>query len=121
MSELNGPLAGYKVLDLTRLLPGPVATQNMADLGAEVIKIEDIDHPDYTRFFPPLLGGESVHFLSVNRSKKSLALKLGSDEGRTVLYQLEIIHCYSNCEQGFRFSLQFFLAFEALLYVLFMS
>ncbi|MCP4122939.1 MAG: CoA transferase [Bacteroidetes bacterium] len=88
MSELNGPLKGIKILDLTRLLPGPLATQYLADLGAEVIKIEDVDFPDYTRFFPPHLGSESIHYLSVNRSKKSLAIKLGSEEGKAVFFDM---------------------------------
>ena len=47
----QGPLQGIRILDLSRLLPGPLATQMMADLGAEVIKIEDPKAPDYTRFF----------------------------------------------------------------------
>ena len=50
----QGPLQGIRILDLSRLLPGPLATQMLADLGAEVIKIEDPKAPDYTRFFPPL-------------------------------------------------------------------
>jgi crotonobetainyl-CoA:carnitine CoA-transferase CaiB-like acyl-CoA transferase len=88
MTELKGPLKGIKILDLTRLLPGPLATQYLADLGAEVIKIEDVDFPDYTRFFPPQLGSESVHFLSINRSKKSLCIKLGSKEGNDIFFDL---------------------------------
>jgi crotonobetainyl-CoA:carnitine CoA-transferase CaiB-like acyl-CoA transferase len=88
MPELKGPLKGIKILDLTRLLPGPLATQYLADLGAEIIKIEDVDFPDYTRFFPPQLGSESVHFLSINRSKKSLCMKLGSEEGNAIFFDL---------------------------------
>lgn len=88
MNELKGPLKGIKVLDLTRLLPGPLATQYLADLGAEVIKIEDAEHPDYVRFFPPQIGGQSIHYLTLNRSKKSLAFKLGTEEGRALFYDL---------------------------------
>ncbi len=88
MTELKGPLKGIRILDLTRLLPGPLATQYLADLGAEVIKIEDVDHPDYIRFFPPQIGNQSVHYLSLNRSKKSLAFKLGTEEGRQIFYDL---------------------------------
>ncbi len=87
-TTLEGPLKGIKVLDLTRLLPGPLATQYLADLGAEVIKIEDVDFPDYTRFFPPQIGTESVHYLSINRSKKSLSIKLGSEEGNAIFFDL---------------------------------
>lgn len=88
MNELKGPLKGIRILDLTRLLPGPLATQYLADLGAEVIKIEDADHPDYVRFFPPQIGGQSIHYLTLNRSKKSLAFKLGTEEGRALFYNL---------------------------------
>lgn len=84
----QAPLSGIRIIDLTRLLPGPLATQYLADLGAEVIKIEDIDFPDYARFFPPHVGSESVHYLSVNRSKKSLALKLGTEAGKNVFFDL---------------------------------
>jgi crotonobetainyl-CoA:carnitine CoA-transferase CaiB-like acyl-CoA transferase len=95
-----GPLNGIKILDLTRLLPGPLATQYLADLGADVIKIEDIKYPDYIRNFPPHVGGESVHFLSVNRSKKSLALDLNSDEGISVF--LELVAKADVVMEGFR-------------------
>ena len=84
----EGPLKGIKILDLTRLLPGPLATQYMADLGAEVIKIEDIKYPDYIRFFPPQIGEHSVHYLSINRSKKSFAVNLGSNEGKALFFEL---------------------------------
>lgn len=88
MTTLKGPLKGIKVLDLTRLLPGPLATQYLADLGADVIKIEDKDRPDYIRFFPPQIKGQSVHYLSLNRSKRSLAFKLDSEEGRKLFFDL---------------------------------
>ena len=88
MTTLEGPLKGIRILDLTRLLPGPLASQYMADLGAEVIKIEDVDHPDYIRFFPPQIKNQSVHYLTLNRSKKSLSFKLGTEEGRKIFYDL---------------------------------
>lgn len=56
------PLAGIRVLDLTRLLPGAVMTLMLVDLGAEVIKIEDPNGGDYARWYPPILDGQSVFF-----------------------------------------------------------
>lgn len=80
MTEARGPLAGLRVLDLTRLLPGPVATMHLADLGAEVIKIEDTGAGDYARAMGPgeraADGGDSLFFRLVNRNKKSLRLDL---------------------------------------------
>jgi alpha-methylacyl-CoA racemase len=84
----QGPLVGIKILDLTRLLPGPLATQMLADLGAEVIKIEDPKAPDYTRHFFPQKGGMAISFITLNRSKKSLALDLKSEKGRKIFYDL---------------------------------
>ena len=84
----QGPLQGIRILDLSRLLPGPLATQMMADLGAEVIKIEDPKAPDYTRFFPPQKGSLSVTYLSINRSKRSVTLDLKSEEGKRKFFEL---------------------------------
>lgn len=84
----QGPLVGIRVLDLTRLLPGPLATMMMADMGAEVIKIEDRDDPDYIRNFPPLVGKESAFYLSLNRSKRSLSLNLRSKKGKELFMDL---------------------------------
>ncbi|MBK9329112.1 MAG: CoA transferase [Sphingobacteriales bacterium] len=84
----QGPLQGIRILDLSRLLPGPLATQMMADLGAEVIKIEDPKAPDYTRFFPPQKGSLSLHYLSINRSKKSITLDLKSETGINKFFEL---------------------------------
>jgi len=82
----GGPLAGLRILDLTRLLPGPVATMHLADLGAEVIKIEDTGAGDYARAMGPGertagAGGDSVFFRMVNRNKKSLRLDLKQAAG----------------------------------------
>ena len=49
----NGPLQGIRILDLTRLYPGPLGTMMLADMGADVIKIEDMNAPDYMRYYPP--------------------------------------------------------------------
>lgn len=82
------PLTGVKVLDLTRLLPGPFCSQIMADFGAEVIKIEDTEQGDYTRWMAPVLGESSVLFYAVNRNKKSIKLNLKKEAGKEVFYKL---------------------------------
>jgi crotonobetainyl-CoA:carnitine CoA-transferase CaiB-like acyl-CoA transferase len=76
------PLDGLVVLDLTRLLPGAAATMQLANFGAEVIKIEEPGFGDYARTIPPLLDGEGAVFRMVNRGKKSVVLDLKSDAGR---------------------------------------
>ncbi len=70
------PLAGLRVLDLSRLLPGPYATLVMADLGATVDKVEDPTGGDYIRQMPPFSGDESALFYALNRNKRSVALDL---------------------------------------------
>ncbi|WP_238364570.1 CaiB/BaiF CoA transferase family protein [Mesobacterium pallidum] len=77
----TGPLAGIKVLDFSRILSGPYASMVLADLGAEVIKIEPMDTGDETRNFPPFQGQLSHYYIALNRSKQSLALNLKSPEG----------------------------------------
>ncbi|AEG15884.1 Alpha-methylacyl-CoA racemase [Desulfofundulus kuznetsovii DSM 6115] len=81
-------LENMKVLDLTRLLPGPYATMILADLGAEVLKIEDPGAGDYMREMGPRLGRESVWFHAVNRNKKSMRLNLKAPQGREVFLRL---------------------------------
>ncbi len=78
----TGPLLGLRILDLTRLLPGPLGTMLMADMGAEVIKIEDPNAPDYIRAFPPYVNGESANYLAYNRSKRSVLLNYQTPDGR---------------------------------------
>ena len=78
----TGPLLGLRILDLTRLLPGPLGTMLMADMGAEVIKIEDPNAPDYVRAFPPYVNGESVNYMAYNRSKRSVLLDYQTAGGR---------------------------------------
>jgi alpha-methylacyl-CoA racemase len=82
------PLAGLRVLDLTRLLPGGYATQMLADLGADVVKIEEPGLGDYARTMPPLKGDVGQGFLAVNRNKRSVALNLKHPEGREALLRL---------------------------------
>ncbi|WP_248909557.1 CaiB/BaiF CoA transferase family protein [Halocatena marina] len=82
-------LDGVRVLDLTRLLPGPYATQLLADAGADVIKIEDTDSGDYARYMPPVTdSGVGAVFDGVNRGKRSVALDLKTDGGRDAFYRL---------------------------------
>ena len=84
----NAPLAGLRVLDLSRLLPGPVATLHLADLGADVVKIEDNGVGDYARTMGAGPDGTSWFFRAVNRNKRGLRLDLKQDEGRAVLRRL---------------------------------
>lgn len=83
-----GPLAGVKIIDFTRLLPGPLATMFLADMGADVVKVEDPDSPDYIRDFEPRVNGMSLFYLSLNRSKRSLAVNYLSSEGKKVIHDL---------------------------------
>jgi crotonobetainyl-CoA:carnitine CoA-transferase CaiB-like acyl-CoA transferase len=77
------PLEGTVVLDLSRVLAGPLATMVLADLGARVIKVEDPRGGDFSRGWkPPALDGEAAYFLSVNRRKESAAVDLGTPEGQ---------------------------------------
>lgn len=83
-----GPLAGIRVLDFSRILSGPYATQILADLGAEVVKIETIDKGDETRHFPPFKGPFSHYFIALNRGKESIALNLKSERGAEIARRL---------------------------------
>lgn len=82
-----GPLQGVRVVDLTRVLAGPFASQGLGDLGAEILKIEPPGGDD-TRRFPPHVGTESHYFLALNRNKKSLVIDLKTDEGQDLLRRL---------------------------------
>jgi crotonobetainyl-CoA:carnitine CoA-transferase CaiB-like acyl-CoA transferase len=76
------PLEGLRVLDLSRVLAGPYATMALADLGADVIKVEHPERGDDTRHWgPPFAGGESAYFLSINRNKRSVGVDLKTEEG----------------------------------------
>jgi alpha-methylacyl-CoA racemase len=93
----QGPLQGIRILDLSRLLPGPVGTMMMADMGAEVIKIENPNQPDYVRNFPPFYEVEdenhkkieiSANYIAFNRSKKSVFLDYNTLEGKNTFLEL---------------------------------
>jgi crotonobetainyl-CoA:carnitine CoA-transferase CaiB-like acyl-CoA transferase len=82
------PLDGIRVIDLSRILAGPYATMLLADMGAEVIKVEEPGKGDDTRAWPSFAGGESTYFMSVNRGKKSLTLDLKAEAGKAILRKL---------------------------------
>jgi formyl-CoA transferase len=83
------PLAGIRVVDLTRVMTGPYCTMMLGDLGADVVKIELPGKGDDTRSWgPPFIDGESTYFLSINRNKRSIALDLKSAGGQDVLWRL---------------------------------
>lgn len=86
MSEL--PLEGVRVLDLSRLLPGPFATLQLADLGAEVIKVESPTRPDYLRFLEPYVEDQNVAFRLVNRGKKSVVVNFETEAGAALVRRL---------------------------------
>ncbi|MGB7588651.1 MAG: CaiB/BaiF CoA-transferase family protein, partial [Solirubrobacterales bacterium] len=95
-----GALSDVKILDLTRLLPGGFCSLLLADLGAEVLKVEDTGMGDYIRWAPPYygsdeqqeLGTRSSLYLALNRGKRSIRLDLKTDQGREVLLRLVATH-----------------------------
>jgi crotonobetainyl-CoA:carnitine CoA-transferase CaiB-like acyl-CoA transferase len=88
MGKGAGPLRGIRILDLTTLYPGPLATMMLGDLGADVVRIERHQSPDMIRFMPPFIGEESAAYLTLNRSKRTLVLDLKTEEGRSVFFDL---------------------------------
>ena len=87
--ESSAPLAGVRIADLSRVLAGPYCTMVLADLGADVIKVERPEGGDETRSWgPPFVGGEAAYYLSVNRGKRSCALDLSQPEGRELALEL---------------------------------
>ena len=99
-AEPTGPLRGIRVFDLTRVLAGPTCVQMLADLGADVIKIEKPGAGDDTRgFAPPFVPGtrESAYFLGVNRNKRSVTLDISQPEGQAIALDL-IAQCDVLCE-----------------------
>ena len=81
-------LDGVRVLDLTRLLPGAFCSLLLADMGADVVKVEEPGSGDYMRWYPPLADGQSVLFNALNRNKRSVTLNLKTDAGRDLFKEL---------------------------------
>jgi crotonobetainyl-CoA:carnitine CoA-transferase CaiB-like acyl-CoA transferase len=91
IADVPGPLAGIRVLDLTRALSGPFATMILGDLGADVIKVEDVWFGDDTRRWgPPFQGDDAAYFLSINRNKRGLSVNLKTTEGRQIVQRLAV-------------------------------
>jgi formyl-CoA transferase len=85
----EGALAGIRVLDLTRILAGPMCAMMLGDMGADVIKVEPVRGGDDTRSWgPPFAGGESAYFVGVNRNKRSMTLNMAAKPGQDVLAKL---------------------------------
>ena len=88
-SSPSGPLSGMEVLDLTQIMAGPVCTMVLADMGANVIKIEKPQGgDDNRRMGPPFIDGWSAGFLAINRNKRGLALDLQTEAGKEVIKRL---------------------------------
>ena len=94
------PLQGVRVLDLSRLLPGPYCSQMLADFGADVVKLEDVERGDYLRDFPPCGERWSVLYDSVNRNKRSITIDLKQEAGKAVFRDL--VRQYDVLIEGFR-------------------
>ena len=95
-----GLLKELKMLDLSRLLPGPYCSLLLADLGMEVLKVEDLEQGDYTRMLGPIRKKDSANFLALNRNKKSMKLNLKVKEGKKIFYKL--IQSYDIVLESFR-------------------
>lgn len=85
---MAGPLEGVRVLDFTWVLAGPYASMVLADLGADVIKVEAPGTGDFTRRYAPFFGDVSHYFTSINRNKRSITLNLKTDKGRQIAKEL---------------------------------
>ncbi len=100
MPDRPKPLSGFRVLDLTRLLPGPVCTLHLADLGAEVIKIEDTEFGDYARSLGVDSGELAPVFVAINRNKKSFSIDLKKSTGKQIFWKL--VETANVVVEGFR-------------------
>ncbi|NWH08622.1 MAG: CoA transferase [Alphaproteobacteria bacterium] len=85
---MTGPLAGTKIIDLSAIIAGPMATQILADQGAQVIKVEPLGLGDLARYLGPMSGGISAMFAVTNRGKRSIALNLKDEKGKAILLDL---------------------------------
>lgn len=86
--KTKAALSDIRILDLSRLLPGPFCSMLLADMGADVIKIEDPKHGDYIRWWPPRLGGNSGFHVVLNRNKRSLTLNLKMAEAKDIFRKM---------------------------------
>ena len=84
----DGPLAGMKVIELAHIMAGPVCGLMLADMGADVIKVEKPDGDDSRRFVPPAIEGESAAYMMMNRNKRGVALNLKEPQGVEALHRL---------------------------------
>ena len=82
---MSKPLEGIVVLDMSRVLSAPFTGMILADMGADVIKIEALGHGDDSRAYPPYMEDESIYFMDLNRGKRSITLNLKSEEGKEIL------------------------------------
>ncbi len=85
---MPGPLSGCRVIELAHIMAGPVAGLMLADMGADVIKVEKLDGDDTRRFIPPTIEGESAAFMMMNRNKRGIVLDLKNEGGKNVLRRL---------------------------------
>ncbi|MBU1211495.1 MAG: CoA transferase [Alphaproteobacteria bacterium] len=85
---MSGPLSGCRVIELAHIMAGPVAGLMLADMGADVIKVEKLNGDDTRRFVPPTINGESAAFLMMNRNKRGIVLDLKSEAGKAALKRL---------------------------------
>ena len=89
MSNSNGPLKGVKVVELAHIMAGPVCGLMLADLGADVIKVEKLPGGDDARqFVPPEINGESAAFMMMNRNKRGIAIDLKKSSGKRIAHRL---------------------------------
>lgn len=84
----DGALSGVTVIDLTRVLAGPYCSMMLADMGANVIKVEMPGKGDDSRAHYPQINGESAYYMNLNRNKRSMTLNLKSEEGKNILREL---------------------------------
>ncbi len=89
MAERHGPLKGVKVIELAHIMAGPVCGLMLADMGADVIKVEKMPGGDDTRrSVPPDIDGESAAFMMMNRNKRGIAVNLKHEQGKAVVRRL---------------------------------
>jgi len=85
---MSGPLTGCRVIELAHIMAGPVAGLMLADMGADVIKVEKPTGDDTRRMVPPSIGNESAAFMMMNRNKRGIVINVKSEEGRSVLLRM---------------------------------